>query len=131
VSDVDDSDLDEDYDEDDANLVDDADLDKDDEDDEGDEDYDEDDDGNNLEALPADTASEVLEYLARAVVVDPDSVEIDIDDRGRTIQLNVTVAPDDMGRVIGRRGRIANAIRAVVRAAAARDDVQVEVEFVD
>ena len=45
--------------------------------------------------------------------------------------LNVTVAPGDMGRVIGKRGRVATAIRTVVRAAAVRDGVEVDVEFVD
>ncbi len=45
--------------------------------------------------------------------------------------ITVHVAPDDMGRVIGKRGRVANAIRTVVRAAAVRDDVEVEVEFGD
>lgn len=81
--------------------------------------------------IPAATAADVLEYLVRAVVSDPDSVEIEVDESHRTVALNVHVAPDDMGRVIGRRGRIANSIRTVVRAAAARDDTSVEVEFVD
>ena len=81
---------------------------------------------------PAATASTVLEYLVRAVVDDPDGVEVDVnDDRLDKVQLNVTVAPGDMGRVIGRRGRVANAIRTVVRAAAVRDGVDVDVEFVD
>ena len=47
------------------------------------------------------------------------------------MSLEVQVADDDMGRVIGKRGRVANAIRTVVRAAAARDGVEVDVEFVD
>ena len=72
----------------------------------------------------------VLEYLVTALVDDPDSVEIDVDG-GRTLGLRVHVAPDDMGRVIGRRGRVANAIRTVVRAAAVRDGVEVDVDFVD
>ncbi|MDZ7733794.1 MAG: KH domain-containing protein [Acidimicrobiia bacterium] len=61
----------------------------------------------------------------------PDAVEVEVDDSGRRTRLDVHVAADDMGRVIGRRGRVANAIRTVVRAAADRDDVDVEVEFVD
>jgi uncharacterized protein len=81
---------------------------------------------------PAATASAVLDYLVRAVVDDPDGVEVRVnDDHIGRVQLNVHVAPGDMGRVIGRRGRVANAIRTVVRAAAARDDVDVDVEFVD
>lgn len=81
---------------------------------------------------PAATAVEVLEYLVRNVVDEPDGVEVRVDDEsGPRVQLNVHVAPGDMGRVIGRRGRVANAIRIVVRAAAVRDDVEVDIEFVD
>ena len=79
---------------------------------------------------PAATAVAVLEYLVKALVGDPDAVEIDVDE-GRTVVFRVRVGPDDMGRVIGKRGRIANAIRTVVRAAAARDEVGVDVDFVD
>ena len=79
---------------------------------------------------PAATAVAVLEYLVKALVGDPEAVEIDVDE-GRTVVFRVRVGPDDMGRVIGKRGRIANAIRTVVRAAAARDEVGVDVDFVD
>ena len=101
--------------------------------DNGDDDYDEDeDDGNDVNTLPAANARAVLEYLARSVVDDPDAVEVEVEDgRGRTIQLAVHVADGDMGRVIGKRGRVANAIRTLVRAAAVRDNVEVDVEFVD
>lgn len=86
-------------------------------------------DGN---AAPAAHARAVLEYLVAAVVEEPDGVEVDVDDRrGRAVSLEVRVAPGDMGRVIGKRGRVANAIRTVVRAAAVRDDVEVDIEFVD
>lgn len=85
-------------------------------------------DGNRL---PAATARAVLEYLVRQIVDDPDAVEIDVDDRGRRPSFDVRVAQGDMGRVIGKRGRVAQSIRTVVRAAAARDGVEVEVEFVD
>ena len=80
--------------------------------------------------IPAASARAVLEYLARAVVDDPDGVEVDVDD-GHPVTLSVHVTEGDMGRVIGKRGRVANAIRTVVRAAAARDGVEVDVEFVD
>ena len=85
-------------------------------------------------ALPAANAVAVLEYLAKAMVDDPDSVEIDVEEgrpRGRGYTLAVRVAPGDMGRVIGKRGRIAGAIRTVVRAAAVRDGVDVDVDFQD
>lgn len=78
------------------------------------------------------TATAVLDYVVRQLVEDPDAVSIEFDDRGRRPALNVHVGPGDMGRVIGKRGRVAQSIRTVVRAAAARDGGgDVEVEFVD
>jgi predicted RNA-binding protein YlqC (UPF0109 family) len=77
------------------------------------------------------TATTVLGYVVRQLVEDPDAVSIELDDRGRRPVLNVHVGPGDMGRVIGKRGRVAQSIRTVVRAAAARDGGDVEVEFVD
>jgi predicted RNA-binding protein YlqC (UPF0109 family) len=100
-------------------------------DDSFDDDEIDDDDLDDANTIPAATATDVLEYIVRSVVADPDAVEIEVDESRRTVALNVHVAPDDMGRVIGRRGRIANSIRTVVRAAAARDNTSVEVEFVD
>ena len=80
----------------------------------------------------APTAIAVLEYISQQIVTDPDAVDIEIDDKGRDrFELTVTVGPGDTGRVIGRRGRTAQAIRAVVRAAAAKDGVDVDVEFAD
>lgn len=79
----------------------------------------------------SDTAVAVLEYLAKALVADPDGVRVEADDRDG-LTLNVYVADGDMGRVIGKRGRVANAIRVVGRAAAARDgETGVSIEFVD
>ena len=84
------------------------------------------------QAGPAANARAVLEYLARAVVEDPDAVEVSVDDGRRgVVTLNVQVGDGDMGRVIGKRGRVAQSIRTVVRAAAVRDGVNVDVEFVD
>lgn len=82
-------------------------------------------------AAGAPTAQAVLEYLVAALVEDEEAVQVDVDDSKRTLQLEVRVGPDDMGRVIGRRGRVANAIRTLTRAAAARDGVEVDIEFVD
>ena len=67
---------------------------------------------------------ELLEFLARELVDDPDAVEVveSSDDRGPVLTL--TVAPDDMGKVIGRGGRTARAIRAIVRAAATRQGLR-------
>jgi hypothetical protein len=83
----------------------------------------------NVDAVP--TAHAVLDYLVRQIVDEPDAVQVIVDERGRRPSLNVHVAPGDMGRVIGKRGRVAQSIRTVVRAAAVRDGREVEVEFVD
>lgn len=77
------------------------------------------------------TAKSVLLYVVQQLVEDPSAVSIELDDRGRRPVLNVHVGPGDMGRVIGKRGRVAQSIRTVVRAAASRDGAEVEVEFVD
>ena len=78
-------------------------------------------------------AEAVLEYCIKALVEDEGAIDIDVDDDEETdhITFKVSVADDDMGRVIGRRGRVAQAIRTVVRAAGAQDDVDVTVDIVD
>ena len=82
--------------------------------------------------VPAPTATAVLEYLVRALVDDPDAVSVKaISGRRGNIILEVRTAPGDLGRVIGKRGRTAQSIRAVVRAAATRDGVSVDVDFAD
>jgi hypothetical protein len=85
-------------------------------------------------ASSATTAAAVCEHLVRSMVEQADQVTVDVEPGGRRsggVTLNVHVAQGDMGRVIGKRGRIAHAIRTVVRAAAVRDDVAVDVEFVE
>jgi predicted RNA-binding protein YlqC (UPF0109 family) len=77
------------------------------------------------------TARVVLEYITRSLATDPDSVIIDTDDSGRTTRFRIHVAPGDMGRMIGRRGRVAQAIRTLVRVAGSRDGVDTNVDFVD
>lgn len=98
----------------------------------GDVEPDEDDSDDDVSGeLPAETAVEVLEYLAKALVADPDGVRVEVDDRDG-VTLNVYVSDGDMGRVIGKRGRVANAIRTIGRAAAAKDgETGVAIEFVD
>lgn len=79
----------------------------------------------------APTAAAVLAHIVRSIVDDPDAVAVEqSDERGR-VRLDVRVGPGDLGRVIGRRGRTAASIRTVTRAAAARDGVEVDVEFLD
>ena len=82
-------------------------------------------------AVPAATAISVLDLLVTSLVDDPEAVRIDPITQRDRIRLEVRVGPDDMGRVIGKRGRVANAIRTVVRAAAVRDGVDVDIEFED
>jgi predicted RNA-binding protein YlqC (UPF0109 family) len=92
------------------------------------QDYDDDD----VNLIEGSTATAVLEYITKSVVDEPDAVEVDATETRRgTLSLDAQVGADDMGRVIGKRGRVANSIRTVVRAAAARDGVEVDVEFVD
>lgn len=79
----------------------------------------------------APTAAAVLSHIVTSIVDDPDAVRVDTSqDRGR-VRLDVRVGPGDLGRVIGRRGRTAQSIRTVVRAAATRDDTEVDIEFLD
>ena len=74
----------------------------------------------------------VLEYVARQIVDEPDAVVIEVDQgAGNRVDLRLHVAPEDMGKVIGKRGRVAQAIRTVVRAAGARDGVDATVDIVD
>lgn len=75
---------------------------------------------------------ELLEYLARALVEDPDAVEVEeLEEDDGTIVLELSVAEDDYGNVIGRGGRTANALRAVVKAAAVKENRRVLVDIVD
>ena len=75
--------------------------------------------------------AELLAYLARELVDDPEAVRVETEDRDDVIVLVLHVAPDDVGKVIGRQGRIARALRTVVRASAARRDQRVYLEIVE
>ncbi len=74
---------------------------------------------------------ELVEFLVRALVEQPDKVEVAEFEEDGDLVLEISVAEDDLGRVIGRGGRIANAIRTVARAAGARDDRRVIVDILD
>jgi len=90
-----------------------------------------DDDDLDVNTISVAHARSVLDYLVRSVVDDPDAVNVQVDESGRRTTLNVTVGDGDMGRVIGKRGRVATSIRTVTRAAAARDGVEIDIEFLD
>ena len=75
---------------------------------------------------------ELLEYLARALVDDPDSVQVEqFEEDDGTIVLELAVADDDYGKVIGRGGRTAQALRSMVKAAAVKENRRVLVDIVD
>jgi uncharacterized protein len=73
----------------------------------------------------------VVTYLVNAIASDVEAVVINTEERGNSVRFRIHVAPEDMGRVIGRRGRVAQAIRTVVAAAGARDGVETSVDIVD
>ncbi len=73
----------------------------------------------------------LLEIVAKGLVENPDAVEVTVDEPNEegVVVYHLHVGPDDMGRVIGKQGRIAKAIRTVIRAAAVRKDVKVQVDI--
>jgi len=73
--------------------------------------------------------AELLAYLARELVDAPDAVRVESEEREDALVLVLHVAPDDVGKVIGRGGRIVRALRTVVRASAAREGRRVLVEI--
>jgi predicted RNA-binding protein YlqC (UPF0109 family) len=75
---------------------------------------------------------ELLEFLARSLVADPDAVEVtEVEEIDGEVVLELEVAEDDLGRVIGRGGRVANALRSVLKAAATREEKRVVVDILD
>jgi predicted RNA-binding protein YlqC (UPF0109 family) len=87
--------------------------------------------GNERTGAEGGTPLAVLTYLARSLSNDPDAVVIETDERRGGLRLSLHVAPDDMGRVIGRRGRTAQAIRTLVNVAGAKEGIQASVDIVD
>jgi uncharacterized protein len=73
---------------------------------------------------------ELLELIAKALVDEPEQVNVQLVESERLIVLELKVAPDDMGKVIGKQGRIAKAIRTVINAAAVKENKRVVVEIV-
>ncbi|NLY29731.1 MAG: KH domain-containing protein [Firmicutes bacterium] len=74
---------------------------------------------------------ELVEFIAKALVEQPDEVQVSQVEGERSLIVELRVAPDDMGKVIGKQGRIAKAIRTVVKAAATKEGKMVHVEIID
>lgn len=100
------------------------------EDDLHDEDFHNDDDDDENRAAGG-IAKAVLEHIAKSIVDDPEAVFIDVSEGRSGVRLALHVAPADMGRIIGRRGRVAHAVRVLVRAAAVREGTDAVVDIVD
>jgi uncharacterized protein len=75
--------------------------------------------------------AELLEWLARQLVDAPNAVHVETEEREDAVVFHLRVASDDVGKVIGRQGRIARALRSIVRAAGARADRRYLLEIVD
>lgn len=73
---------------------------------------------------------ELLEFIAKSMVTNPDAVEITVAERETETVFKLHVAPEDMGKVIGKQGRIAKAIRTVMKAAASNENKKVIVDIV-
>ncbi len=73
----------------------------------------------------ADEASELIAFMARAIVSEPDAVKVTVADDGRVLELET--ADEDRGRVIGRQGRVAKAMRAILTASAVGSDCRLEI----
>lgn len=73
---------------------------------------------------------ELVEVIAKALVENPDEVVVTQREEGKNITVELHVAPSDMGKVIGKQGRIAKAIRSVVKAASSKDNKRVDVEII-
>ena len=73
----------------------------------------------------AEGAAELVEFMARAIVTEPDDVKVTVADGGRVLELET--ASEDRGRVIGRQGRVAKAMRSVLAAAAVGSDCRLEI----
>jgi predicted RNA-binding protein YlqC (UPF0109 family) len=74
---------------------------------------------------------ELIEFIAKSLVDDPEQVEVQESGSGDHIRIELRVAKDDMGRVIGRSGKVANSIRALLRVAAEREGKQATLDVVE
>jgi len=77
------------------------------------------------------TARAAVEYVVKSIVDDPESVVVEAEESGSNVTLRVHVAPDDKGKVIGKRGRVAMSIRTLIRAIGARENTNITVDIAD
>jgi predicted RNA-binding protein YlqC (UPF0109 family) len=82
-------------------------------------------------AAASPRAVAVTEYVTRNLADDPDAIEVDVEERGGEVALMVHANPSDMGRLIGKRGRVIQALRQLVRAAGTADGVKANVDIVE
>jgi predicted RNA-binding protein YlqC (UPF0109 family) len=82
------------------------------------------------EVLPSDNVADLVEYLVTSIVDNPDALVIDVTDGEASTLVEVHVDPADVGKVIGRHGRVIKSIRTLARACAARDNISADVEVV-
>jgi predicted RNA-binding protein YlqC (UPF0109 family) len=73
---------------------------------------------------------DLVEYIVKSIVAEPDKVKITEEDSEDGLLIKLEVAPDDKGRVIGRQGRVAQALRTLLRVKAAKDDTRVRLEII-
>ncbi len=81
--------------------------------------------------MPEPQVRELIEYIAKSLVEHPDQVHVEEVMGARSIIYELSVAPTDMGRVIGKRGRVANAMRSLLRVASARSGKRAILEIVE
>jgi predicted RNA-binding protein YlqC (UPF0109 family) len=73
---------------------------------------------------------ELVEYIAKSLVDNPDEVKVNEVEGSQSLIIELKVAPDDMGKIIGKQGRIAKALRTLVKAAATKDNKRVIIEII-
>ncbi len=77
----------------------------------------------------AESLGELVRYVASQLVDSPDDLEVSVDDRGGSVHISLRVPEEEMGRVIGRQGRIAKAMRTVVMIAGSRQNVRASLDI--
>ena len=85
--------------------------------------------GLEADARSATAMKALIEYIARSLVDDPVAVKVTANQRGRDVKIELTVSDEDMGRVIGRSGRVANAMRQLLRVPASKREVRATLDI--